>query len=290
MLVLPSAETQAVLISSGDGTANTTNPAFFGWDYVGDVNGLTGTYIGDGWVLTANHVGPGDFILDGMVHRWVPGTEHRLESNASTLADLLMFHVWPQPALDPLIIRMTPPPIGEFLIMIGCGRDRGSATSWDPNGPFPPPPYELEGWNWAGTTSKRWGTNDVTSLTTGLISGTVSFYTDFDDNQILPEAQAAGGDSGGAVFSINAGGTELAGIIFAAGPTPGQPAGTALFTNLTFIARLDFYRQEIEDTIIALPEPTSALPWGLGLLVVLHGRRARRSATIPSADRDRPVE
>ncbi len=272
----------AVLIASGDGTENVTSAGFFGFDYVGEVNGLSATYLGEGWVLTANHVGPGDFLLDGILHSWIPGTEVQLRTNPSNLADLVMFAVWPAPALAPLVIRTTPPPVGEFLVMVGCGRDRGSITSWDPNGPLPAPPDVLDGWNWAGNTTKRWGTNFVTSLTTGLILGTVSFYTAFDDGTIFPEAQATGGDSGGAVYSLDASGTELAGIIYAVGPTPGQPADTALFTNLTFIARLDFYRDEIEE-VIALPEPTNALPWGIALLMMLNAKRSRSTPFKPPA-------
>lgn len=274
-------EASAVLIASGDGTGNANNdPGFFGWDYVGEVKALSATYLGNGWVITANHVGPGDFTLNGTVYPWIPGTEVRLESNPSTLADLVVFAISPHPALPPLVLRTTPPPVGEFVIMIGCGRDRGGSTSWDPNGPFPPPPDVLSGWDWAATRSKRWGTNDVASLTTGLIGGTVSFYTSFDDGTALPESQAANGDSGGAVFSINANATELAGIIYAAGPTPGQPAGTALFTNLTFVARLDFYRDQIE-AITAAPAvvPSLALPLRLllsGVLAVAGVRHARR--------------
>ncbi|MCP5043280.1 MAG: hypothetical protein GY944_19820 [bacterium] len=241
----------AVLIASGDGAGNTTDPGFFGWDYVGDVNGLTGTYLGNGWVITANHVGPGDFTLDGVVYPWVSGSDVQLRTNGSTLADLVVFSIYPYPLLDPLEIRTTPPPVGEFLIMIGCGRDRGSDTSWDPNGAFPPPPDEISGWSWAGTHSKRWGTNEMDSLTAGLIANTVSFYTVFDEGLPLPEAQAANGDSGGAVFSINAIASELAGIIYVIGPTPGQPSETALYTNLTFIARLDFYRDEIVSIAVA---------------------------------------
>ena len=41
----------AVLIASGDGTENTTAPpADPGWSHVGSVNGLSGVYLGDGWV------------------------------------------------------------------------------------------------------------------------------------------------------------------------------------------------------------------------------------------------
>jgi hypothetical protein len=87
------------------------------------------------------------------------------------------------------------------------------------------------------------------------------------------------------VFSIGANGSELAGIIYAIGPTPGQPAGTALFTNVTFVARIDYYRDEI-DELLALPEPTTALPWGIGLLAMLQRNRARRvrPTCFPSAE------
>lgn len=241
-----------MIIASGTGAENTTDPGLAGWSYVGEVNSLSATYLGNGWVITANHVGPGDLLLGGVTYPWVPGSEVQLRSNPTNLADLVVFKVSPKPNLPLLAIRSTPPPINEFLIMIGCGRDRGTATSWDQFGPtFPPPP--VDGWDWDISSSKRWGTNEVLTLTSGLINGTVSFQTRFDDGEILPEAQGANGDSGGAVFSINAQATELAGIIYALGPTPGQPADTALFNNLTFIARLDFYKDEI-DSIIALPD------------------------------------
>ena len=279
LAALCSPEARAVLIASGDGTENTQGEGFFGWDYVGDVNGLSGTYLGGGWVITANHVGPGDFTLDGTVYPWVPGTEVRLESNLSTLADLVVFAISPYPNLNPLVIRTLPPRVGEFLVLIGCGRDRGAGTTWAPNGPLPPPPDELAGWDWASTHSKRWGTNAVESLTTGLISGTVSFYTSFDEVGVLPEAQATGGDSGGAVFSIDAGGTELAGIIYAAGPTPGQPPNTALFTNLTFAARLDFYRDQIEQ-ITAVQTPVPVVPLSSQLWPILSTALAASGALL----------
>jgi hypothetical protein len=62
---------------------------------------------------------PGDFTLDGTVYPWIPGTEVRLRTNPSTLADLVVFGIWPFPDLAPLAFRTTPPPVGEFLIMIG---------------------------------------------------------------------------------------------------------------------------------------------------------------------------
>jgi hypothetical protein len=49
---------RAVLISSDDGTGNTTAPASDpGWSNVGDRGGLSAVYVGNGWVLSAGHVG-----------------------------------------------------------------------------------------------------------------------------------------------------------------------------------------------------------------------------------------
>ena len=264
---------RAVLISFGDGTGNATNPNFFGWDYIGEVNNLTGTYLGNGWVLTANHVGPGNFTLGGVTYLWIPGTEVQLNNQSATLADLVMFQVTPEPPLPLLALRSTIPPVGEFTITIGYGRDRGGETNWDPNGPFPPD--ELSGWSWAQTRTKRWGTNEVEGFPTGLVNSTVAFYTIFDEGQLLPESQAVTGDSGGAIFTINPTATELAGLIYAVGPSLGQPVETSLFTNLTFAARIDFYHDQIQE-VVGLPEPTGGFLWGVVLLAML-GRRTHRS-------------
>ena len=47
---------QAVIIDSGDGTGNTSAPADDpGWANVGQNAGFSGVYLGDGWILTAQH-------------------------------------------------------------------------------------------------------------------------------------------------------------------------------------------------------------------------------------------
>ena len=263
------------MITSGDGTGNTEPPLGFDqWHHVGGVNGVTGVYLGDGWVIATNHGGAGDLVLDGVVYPLVPGTETRLHNPGGSLADLVLFQVFPYPVSLPVIpIRAVAPSIGELAVMVGCGRDRSGATTWDPNGEFPPP--TLSGWRWGSHRTKRWGTNQVAGLARGLFLGNVALYTEFDDGQILPEAQAADGDSGGALFIIDQFGTQLAGIIYAIGPSAAQPANTALFTNLTFAARIEVYRDEILD-VTSVPEPSGALPWGLVCLVALGRRKAAR--------------
>src|SRR5262245_47014048 len=83
------AAASGVIIDSGDGTGNTDAPEAAdcllqtcsdpGWINVGfRTNGLTGVYLGGKFVLTANHVGPGDIVLDGQTYVYVPGTAVQL--------------------------------------------------------------------------------------------------------------------------------------------------------------------------------------------------------------------
>jgi hypothetical protein len=242
LIVLAGDAGQALVLTTDDGQGNTTKPlGFDGWDYVGRVNGLTGVYLGDGWAIATSHGGPGDLLLDGVLYPWFPGSDVQLLNPGGSAADLVMFQLFPFPSTLPLLpLRAVTPLVGELAILVGNGGARGTPTSWDPNGPIAPPP--LDGWNWdTATLEKRWGTNQLAGITAFL--GTAAVFTEYDAAQvILPEAQAASGDSGGALFITDAMGTELAGIIYAFGPYPGLPAGTAIYSNLTCAARSVVYR------------------------------------------------
>ena len=150
--VLVAAPASAVLIASGDGTGNTTAPPQDpGWSHVGAVNGLSGVYLGDGWVLTANHVGTGPITLGGVSYPVVPGSSMRLEHSPGVLTDLLLFQLISDPGLDPLPIAVTSPPLSAEAILIGRGCERGV-------------PYTFSGhpgWRWVYTYTQRWGTNSV---------------------------------------------------------------------------------------------------------------------------------
>jgi hypothetical protein len=263
-----------VIIAYPDGTTNTTLTTVSGWNYVGEVNSGSGTYLGNGWVITADHVGSGDFTLDGTVYPLIPGSEQGFDNEGGPgVPDLLMFQIGPYPALPPLTLRSAPPIVNEFVIMIGCGRDRGAETSYDPNGPLPPD--LIDGWEWLQTRTKRWGSNEIDSLPPGLVLGTVSIATVFDEDEHPFEAQGSDGDSGGAIFQV-IGGEELVGIQYAIGPANGQPSESSLFTNATFGVRIDFYYDQIQD-VLALPEPSGGLPIGGALVGWLARRRRRRS-------------
>jgi hypothetical protein len=282
--VSPAPAARAVLIDSGDGTGNTSAPPDdFGWDYVGRRGGLTAVYLGDGWVLTANHVASGPVVIEGVSYEMIASTSVRLDNGDGTYADLKVVGLAGVPPLPPLPIRSAPLSSGTPVVMVGNGRDRGASTvPCDPNGP--PPPGPLGGYEWLTTKTLRWGTNEIDGLLAfddpSNSLNTEVFFTSFDQGATPDEAQATTGDSGGAIFIDNGSEWELAGIMIAVDYYPAcqtLPLATSLYTNRTFAADLSFYRNQIED-IVALPEPDAptGLACGVALLALLARGRRRR--------------
>ena len=239
LLAVPAA---ALVIESGDGQGNTTAPADDpGWAYVGRVSGLSGIYLGNGWMLTANHVTVSDPEIGGVVYPVVPGTTVQLHNADSSLADLKVFRIDPSPNLPLLRIRATTPPNNTDLTFVGEGLTRGAATVW----------MGVSGYLWSQASGKRWGTNKVTG--TGSASGTASFSANFTQSpgggSTTDEAMGASGDSGGATFVKNTSTNqwELAGVMIAISTFVGQPAQSSLFGNLTWSADLSQYRQQLID-------------------------------------------
>ncbi len=71
------------------------------------------------------------------------------------------------------------------------------------------------------------------------------FIVAFDRSGTRHEAQAAVGDSGGAAFARGRDGWELAGVLISIGSFPSQAAETALFGNVTNVADVSYYREQI---------------------------------------------
>ena len=281
----------AVVINTGDGSGNTTPPPDDpGFANVGSAsNSLTGVYLGNGWVLTARHVGDVDFTFDGIFYQAVPGSR-RLISKAGMEADLAMIKLsGPEPPLPPLALASAPIAVGEDVTMIGNGWNReANATCWNmswvelacPGGVF-------EGYERFGPRVIRWGLNRVTGID-GYVAGpglsTRAFEAVFDEAGLVDEAQLVGGDSGGGAFLERSGEWELVGIHFAMGAFMSQPADTAVFGNLSAMADVYHYRPEIE-AILFTPPHVPVLPWPALLLVgglllgvgrgALAGRRRR---------------
>jgi hypothetical protein len=236
---LPIGDASAVIIETGDGTGNVTAPPDDpGWANLGTRGGTTGVYLGHRWVVTANHVGAGDIILEGQVYSPVPGSAIRLENPDTSLADLMVFKIFGDPGLPRLEIPAFPPAIGDPVTAIGNGRDRGTPTSY----------MGLGGYNWEIARSMRWGTNIVSEIDL-LVTSTYSFSTTFTDpvdpSATSDESAGANGDSGGAAFIKVGGNWYLAGILFAISQYVDQPANTSIYDNKLYAADLSFYRDDI---------------------------------------------
>lgn len=209
-----------------------------GFEHVARLGGTTGVYLGEGWVLTAGHVGTGPLELDGDLYAPVPDSRVRLVGPAgSRPPDLALFRVAPRPPLPRLEIAKHAPRVGEALLLVGCGAGRGERFEWQGR----------VGYHWAAPPIRRWGTNRVALTGLDVAQGDSStrvFSTLFSAGE-RGEAQAAHGDSGGAAFVSRRGVWRLAGILIAVVSHPGQPPSTAVGGNASHLADLSHYRSEI---------------------------------------------
>jgi hypothetical protein len=239
-------------ITGNDNTSAPPGTADPGFASVGQRSsgGLTLIYLGNGWVLTANHVGEADLKLSSVVYPHIPGSGVQFLNEDGSPADLMAFQITGSPTLPELpileIARVSPA-VGTPVTMIGRGFNRDEPITWRQPGP---PPVMREGWSWGTSGAIRWGTNRIADPT-GLmqIDTTDSFIIDFtkpgDPGVTTDESQAVVGDSGGPVFSKETGQWELTGVMFNRLPHPDQPAATALDGNLTYSADLALFRSQI---------------------------------------------
>jgi Trypsin-like peptidase domain len=242
-LLLGTVPAQAVIVASGDGTQNTTAPPDDpGWANVGIRGGLSAVYLGNRWVVTAAHVGIGSVTFGGVPYDAIPGSTSSFETAPGQIADLIVFKLREDPGLPALTIASAAPPSGADVVMIGNGRNRGAATQWS----------GIDGWLWGAGAAMRWGTNRVGSAPANVTIGSnvsLAFWTEFTKtptSQVTAhEAQAATGDSGGALFVENAGAWELGGTLFAINTFGGQPANSAFYGNRTYAVDLSSYRSAI---------------------------------------------
>lgn len=240
LLLLTTPAICALVVESDAQDATTRAPAPDpGWANVGLRGAMTAIYLGNGWVITAYHVGAGDVVLGGVTHHALPESAIRLGNGTGPpQADLVVFRIEPRPELESISIRPTPPNVGDRALLIGAGCDRGARTAW--NG--------LTGWSWGPNSKLRWGTNLVAAVGIDVRAGenaTPGFALRFDPQETRHEAQAAMGDSGGAVFIPRKGRFELAGVLIAIARFPEQPPATALYGNLSTAADLSVFRDSL---------------------------------------------
>jgi hypothetical protein len=306
ILALGLSHAAAVVISGTNGSINTTGAgAGDGWNYVGTVGGASGIYLGQYggsyWVMTAAHVGPGNFTLNANTYSYVGGSVVPVLNPNNSPTDLIVFQISTQPPSLPNLVLADSTAFADDVVMIGNGRNRAaSETTWHvdtgttPNvwssTTTPESDITRTGYEWAPGNTKRWGENTVSGTTTisYSVSGTTrtvhSIVTDFD--QLEGEGQAATGDSGGGIFHLNNNNTplvstddfwELSGMMVTIGTFSGQPADTAVYGNLTYAVDIAYYKNQI---LAVVPEPGTLGLAGLALTVLtLASRRGRRGGS-----------
>jgi hypothetical protein len=242
-----------------------------GWDYVGQVGGgPSGTYLGDGWVLTAAHVGAANFSLDNQTYDLVPNSAVGISGGS---VDLTLFQISTTSLNGTLLDLPTltlsssdPTPFsyrhaGSQVVMIGYG-----------------------------VANKSWGLNTITNINIsvtpdgmGYVSNdfftltgttTVTNWNGTRSKSIVNNAQLVGGDSGGGdfIYNVATGQWELAGINEVNGTDDDNQ-------ELSGFVQVDTYAQQIESitgipglTLAATSEPSTWLLVLPGCLLLLYWR------------------
>jgi hypothetical protein len=210
-----------------------------GWNYVGSVNGNSAVYLGNGWVLTAAHVGVSDLSLNGVIYPMVPNSTKTFGS-----ADLILFQVSPAPALPSIPIRATAPkPTVCQTAMIGWGHANGDR-------------------------SPTWGYNTVTYVTTtiqlannGVNYSTTDFLT-LTQGSSGNNYQVVEGDSGGAAFIFNSTTQmwELAGV------NEAMVSNNGVAPFYSALVQLSAYQPQIAAAMTPVTDTPALPPWAMGLL------------------------
>lgn len=281
----------AVIIAGGDGSGNTNLTGVSGGAYVGTVNGASGVFLGyGGWVLTAAHVGSGDFTLGATTYT-ASGPSYRLHEagNPAANTDLVLFHLATWPSLADLTLASSDPTTNTAITMIGAGRNRATSISYYQVNTLTTPytwaagtlgNHNASGFAYAAGTTLRWGTNNVSGPTetinptdgVNFYGNTVIFPATFDAAGGSNEAIVAPGDSGGGVFLA---GNILVGINDSLAVISGQPADTAIFNDASYMTNIASYRDQI---VALVPEPSAiALLGGLGVSLLMRRRRQAHS-------------
>ena len=301
-LITLSLHTSAVILFDGDLTNLTTPSDDPGWSRVGRVGSFgSGVYVGNGWVLTANHVAAGTFTVDGdTTYSVLPGMGNtkRIRNVADTAnIDLYMFRVDVTPGtglfgLGNLDVASTTPANLSNGTHIGTGEGQAVSTTtyyidtdpvvWDwRTTDFTDSDITRAVYSWDGDTSRdtRWNFQTMLDndediqlyLSEGITEGFLTSFVGANDF-----GMAADNDSGSPIFFKNGSVWELSGIAHAVGTLNNQPSNTSVVGNTTFFSDLSKYQTQIND-IVAIPEISSFYMVGIftGAAALLWFRKKR---------------
>ncbi len=309
-LAIGFSQASAVVITAGDGSGNTTASGNFAsaFAHVGTGGAGAIAYLGNGVILTANHVfnanPSGNVKINGTNYPLIANSSHQLHApgDPGNLDDLRLLQIDITGGNPGGLLPLGTATTGSTVRMVGNGFNRDTAqTTWYVDttpvtwvwstSPF-------VGWDATGTgyrtslssQSLRWGENKIDGTPVAPAENGVNVvnmatvFTDPTLGGFADEAQAVEHDSGGSVFQFNsiANQWELVGIITNVGPFIGQPntpghTDTAVFGNATYFADLSKYQDQISAYMASVPEPASAsVLMIVGAMLLGHRRRLAR--------------
>lgn len=259
------ASSTPALVTIGDSAVHLVAPTPAAADPGWRRTGGDGTYLGNGWMITAAHTGfGGGATVDGAFYEAYFGSNVRLRTVDGTgLTDLRMYRLkWlpPFPAIKVIDGSLAP---GTVVTLIGSGFRRGAAVSYDAAWHLNGTPVAHTGFLFGTEIGvKSWGTNRITSNvdfddTWGMARCYTADFTapGIGSTATTDETLIAVGDSGGSMWASISGEWQLAGVLIDLGVLPGQNWGeAAIYGDWTYAVDLAPYRPQI-DALLALSTP-----------------------------------
>jgi hypothetical protein len=214
-------------------------------NYVGQIKGASGIYLGNGWVLTAAHVGAGTFTLNGASYEVIADSAVSFYNASGMQADLTLFQI--AGLTGEGISLYSGSLVDSELYLLGYG-----------GGVF--------GWGTATIPNNSFYTHDANDPKLPYFSETfvVPSYSYNSINLYSGNALAISGDSGGGVFIYDDydGEWKLAGVMVLAG-------------TVTLGADMNVYGADIL-AAMTVPEPSVAMLMAAGLGILLITGKVRR--------------
>lgn len=263
--MLLGSNTSAVILYSGDNTANQTAPAngapFYAVARVCNSNGSgtagSAVYISGKYLLTANHVSNRSHVtFDGNTF-YARDTAFTPQQIAGSNVDMKLIKLIEDPELNAVSLN-TNTSIDTWakatLIGWGVGRDTNVADAGSGLN-------NIWAWGNTSTLAKRWGTNNLFGTTNASYGGGTytALVTALNRNGGSNEAGATIYDSGSGIFIKDGSTWKLAGITTSVSNISGSSTSTFGYTgDYNYFVRMAQYASQV---IAAIPDPQTYTGW-----------------------------